>query len=246
MACDIDDREGESPSPMEPRLGRMFHSSATGRRRDQTLPEALGLRQALELTNAYLAADQRVCPRRSAGSRNGQCPCIAADADRGATDPADWSAPRAGPPRGQDHARQQVVSPPPGSAVPLTARRSYDSRHERMAPPVRSALARVSPLASAVAVYVCPVWRPWFMAIGGMMGRCARSCRSRLCPGRAPRRIDGAIHRAGARNVPGQRDRWRHRHPWHRAAAQARARARAEPAGRRQSGRTLPAPDPKL
>ena len=46
MACDIDDREGESPSPMEPRLGRMFHSSATGRR-EQTLPEALGLRQAL-------------------------------------------------------------------------------------------------------------------------------------------------------------------------------------------------------
>src|SRR5450755_1935559 len=47
MACDIDDREGESPSPMEPRLGRMFHSSATGRRREQTLPDALGLRQAL-------------------------------------------------------------------------------------------------------------------------------------------------------------------------------------------------------
>jgi hypothetical protein len=47
MACDIDDREGESPSPMEPRLGRMSHSSATGRRREQTLPEALGLRQAL-------------------------------------------------------------------------------------------------------------------------------------------------------------------------------------------------------
>src|SRR5215469_1117288 len=46
MACDIDDREGESPSPMEPRLGRMLHSSATGRRREQTLPEALGLRQA--------------------------------------------------------------------------------------------------------------------------------------------------------------------------------------------------------
>jgi hypothetical protein len=35
MACDIDDREGESPSPMEPRLGRMFHSSATGRRHKQ-------------------------------------------------------------------------------------------------------------------------------------------------------------------------------------------------------------------
>src|ERR1700722_1011841 len=35
MACDFDDREGESPSPMEPRLGRMFHSSATGRRREQ-------------------------------------------------------------------------------------------------------------------------------------------------------------------------------------------------------------------
>jgi hypothetical protein len=25
---------------MEPRLGRLFHSSATGRRREQTLPEA--------------------------------------------------------------------------------------------------------------------------------------------------------------------------------------------------------------
>ena len=48
MACDNDDREGKSPSPMEPRLGRMFHSSATGRRREQTLPEALGLRQALQ------------------------------------------------------------------------------------------------------------------------------------------------------------------------------------------------------
>jgi hypothetical protein len=35
MACDIDDREGESPSPMEPRPGRMFHSSATGHRREQ-------------------------------------------------------------------------------------------------------------------------------------------------------------------------------------------------------------------
>src|SRR5580658_8850306 len=46
MAWDLDDREGESPSPMEPRPGRMFHSSATGRRRDQTLPEAPGLRQA--------------------------------------------------------------------------------------------------------------------------------------------------------------------------------------------------------
>ena len=35
MARDSDDREGESPSPMEPRPGRMFHSSATGRRREQ-------------------------------------------------------------------------------------------------------------------------------------------------------------------------------------------------------------------
>jgi len=47
MACEIDDREGESPSPMEPRLGRRFHSSATGRRRERIFPEALGLRQAL-------------------------------------------------------------------------------------------------------------------------------------------------------------------------------------------------------
>jgi hypothetical protein len=35
MACDIDNREGKSPSPMEPRLGRTFHSSATGRRHEQ-------------------------------------------------------------------------------------------------------------------------------------------------------------------------------------------------------------------
>jgi hypothetical protein len=37
MACDIDDREGSSPSPMELRLGRMFHSSAIGRRPRATL-----------------------------------------------------------------------------------------------------------------------------------------------------------------------------------------------------------------
>jgi hypothetical protein len=47
MACDIDDREGESPSPVEPRLGRMSRSSATGRRRERIFPEAPGLRQAL-------------------------------------------------------------------------------------------------------------------------------------------------------------------------------------------------------
>jgi hypothetical protein len=38
MACETDDREGESPSPMEPQLGRMFHSSATGRRHEQLFP----------------------------------------------------------------------------------------------------------------------------------------------------------------------------------------------------------------
>jgi len=38
MACDIDDREGESPSPMELRLGRTFHSLATGRRQAQLFP----------------------------------------------------------------------------------------------------------------------------------------------------------------------------------------------------------------
>jgi hypothetical protein len=42
----MNDREGESPSPTELRLGRMFHSLATGRRREQTLPEVLSLRQA--------------------------------------------------------------------------------------------------------------------------------------------------------------------------------------------------------
>ena len=39
MACDIDDREGNSPSPMEPRLGRTFQRSATGRRRDAIVPD---------------------------------------------------------------------------------------------------------------------------------------------------------------------------------------------------------------
>ena len=34
---DKDDREGSSPSQMERRLGRMFHSSATGRRHDANL-----------------------------------------------------------------------------------------------------------------------------------------------------------------------------------------------------------------
>ena len=33
---------------MEPRLGRTLHSSATGRHRERTLPEALGLRQAVQ------------------------------------------------------------------------------------------------------------------------------------------------------------------------------------------------------
>ena len=46
MACDTDDREGESPSPMEPPLGRTLHSSATGRRRQHTIPQPLGLCQA--------------------------------------------------------------------------------------------------------------------------------------------------------------------------------------------------------
>ena len=45
MACDIANREGKSPSPMEPRLGRMFHSSATGRRRGATFTKALNLSQ---------------------------------------------------------------------------------------------------------------------------------------------------------------------------------------------------------
>src|SRR5580658_8995418 len=49
MACDIDDREGGSPLPTEPRLGWMFHSSATGRRRELTLPETPRLRQAPHL-----------------------------------------------------------------------------------------------------------------------------------------------------------------------------------------------------
>src|SRR5690242_6783800 len=64
MACAIDDREGESPSPVEPRLGRTFHSSATGRRRKQTLPEAPGLRQALHPRDdtAGKAGDRHLLP----------------------------------------------------------------------------------------------------------------------------------------------------------------------------------------
>jgi len=34
---------------MEPRLGRTFHSSATGRRHDQTLPEPPGRGQVVQL-----------------------------------------------------------------------------------------------------------------------------------------------------------------------------------------------------
>src|ERR1700730_6570188 len=67
MACDIDDREDESPSPMEPRLRRMFHSSATGRRRDQTLPETLGLRQALYPRGDTAGSASRQARTRSAG-----------------------------------------------------------------------------------------------------------------------------------------------------------------------------------
>jgi hypothetical protein len=37
---------------MEPRLGRMFHSSATGRRHERIFPEAIGLRQALHPRDA--------------------------------------------------------------------------------------------------------------------------------------------------------------------------------------------------
>jgi hypothetical protein len=55
MACDIDDREGKSPSPMEPRLGRMFHNSATGRRREHTISETFGLCQAASPTGWHRA-----------------------------------------------------------------------------------------------------------------------------------------------------------------------------------------------
>ncbi len=40
MACGTRNREGYSPSPMEPRPGRVLHSSATGRRRSATFSEA--------------------------------------------------------------------------------------------------------------------------------------------------------------------------------------------------------------
>lgn len=59
MACDIDDREGESPSPMEPRLGRVLHSSATGRRRGSSLAEARGLRQGPFIHDISPAGNER-------------------------------------------------------------------------------------------------------------------------------------------------------------------------------------------
>src|SRR5580698_9712377 len=65
MACDTDDREGESPSPMEPRLGRTFHSSATGRRREHIFPEAPGLRQAAR--RGQLAARRDGAPAAGSG-----------------------------------------------------------------------------------------------------------------------------------------------------------------------------------
>jgi phytoene dehydrogenase-like protein len=67
MACDIDDREGESPSPAEPRLGRMFHSLATGRRREQ-----LFLRRSAfvkRLTRAFGFLSQSGRPARLCGMR---------------------------------------------------------------------------------------------------------------------------------------------------------------------------------
>ncbi len=57
MACDIDDREGNSPSPKEPRLGRMFQSSATGRRRGANLPDQSRSCQVLHETPVSSAPD---------------------------------------------------------------------------------------------------------------------------------------------------------------------------------------------
>ena len=64
MACDIDDREGESPSPMEPRLGRMFHSSATGRRRGRIFlrPSVFVKRFTHEMTLREVPAVRRGRP----------------------------------------------------------------------------------------------------------------------------------------------------------------------------------------
>ena len=102
MACDIDDREGESPSPMEPLLGRLFHSSATGRRREQTLPEPLGLRQALH---------PRDDTAGSAGVRRGR---------PGALQPTDLR-PRAKPGRATESAtdRMRGDGRPSRNALPL-------------------------------------------------------------------------------------------------------------------------------
>jgi len=46
----INDREGKSPSPTELALGRMFHGSATGQRRDTIIPDESRGRQALHET----------------------------------------------------------------------------------------------------------------------------------------------------------------------------------------------------
>jgi hypothetical protein len=77
MACDIDDREGESPLLMKPGLGRMFHSSATGRRRERSLPEALDLRQALHPRD-----DLRAVPSGGADDRVVVFPVITENSGR--------------------------------------------------------------------------------------------------------------------------------------------------------------------
>ena len=71
MACDIDDREGESPSPMEPGLGRMFHSSATGRRREQLFPtrSVFVKRFNHEMTRRGLGRVRRLSGLWAAGDR---------------------------------------------------------------------------------------------------------------------------------------------------------------------------------
>lgn len=59
MACDIHDREGKSPSPVELRLERMSHGSATGRRRQLSLV----LRRRLSASALIAAAGTKAIER---------------------------------------------------------------------------------------------------------------------------------------------------------------------------------------
>lgn len=70
MACDIDNREGKSPSLLEPRLGRMLHSSATGRRHHELFPGTDALSSRLAAAPAKKHEYARFPAHRSCSSAN--------------------------------------------------------------------------------------------------------------------------------------------------------------------------------